>query len=70
MTKRIIFSLFIVTLTLSSVKAKDVLPHEGQIKREFTVTSIALDAENARLQSDESTDTNDTTIQGGATEEN
>ena len=70
MTKRIILSLFIVTLTLSSVEAKDVLPHEGQIKREFTVTSIALDAENERLQSEQDTDTNDTTTQGGTTEEN
>ena len=64
MTKKMILSFWICTLIFTGLHA-----NENQIKREFTVTTIALDAENTRLEN-EKTDENNTTIQGGVTEEN
>jgi len=64
MTKKTILFFWIFALIFTALNAD-----ENQIRREFTVTTIALDAENARLET-EKTDDNDTKMQGGETEEN
>lgn len=56
MTKKII--LFIALITLGAITAQ---ASESQIKREFTVTTIALDAQEAQ------DDTNETNPEGGNT---
>jgi hypothetical protein len=64
MTKKTILSFWIFAFIFTALNA-----NENRIKREFTVTTIALDAENTRLEN-EKTDENNTTIQGGVAEEN
>ena len=56
-------------LSLSALHAKDV-EKKVRITREFTVTSLALDAQEARLQIQDEEDDNNTNTQGGFTEEN
>ncbi|HHD78569.1 MAG TPA: hypothetical protein ENK98_02850 [Epsilonproteobacteria bacterium] len=72
MTKKIFYSLFITILSFSALQAKE-LEKKERITREFTVTSLALDAQEARLQTqdDEQDDEdNNTNTQGGFTEKN
>ncbi len=64
MTKKIYFLFLILVLSIASAYAKDT-PYQKQIKREFTVTTIALDAKEERVQSE---DSNNTKMQGGITE--
>jgi len=65
MTKKIYFLFLILALTIASVYAKDT-QYKKQTEREFTVTTIALDAKEERIQSRE--DSNNTKIQGDITE--
>jgi Tfp pilus assembly protein PilX len=73
MLKKIFYSLIIMILSLSALHAKE-LEKKDRITREFTVTSLALDAQEARLQTQEDNendeDDNNTNMQGGFTEEN
>lgn len=63
----IITSLCLLGASFSCLQATE--PEEdGRIRREFTVTSLALDAYYARLHIEESQDTNQTNTQGGLTE--
>ena len=63
MFKKIIFNLLILSLFTIGLYAQ-----EEELQKGFTVTTIAIDAQNERLQSEEE-DLNTTTIQGGETEE-
>ena len=67
MMKKLLFTLYIFVLTFSFIHANDIQKNENTV-RAFTVTSIALDAQNERLQTEE--DTNETIIEGGDTETN
>ncbi|HFQ62416.1 MAG TPA: hypothetical protein ENK39_09005 [Epsilonproteobacteria bacterium] len=69
MIRKIFYSLILLILSLSALHAKDV-EKKARITREFTVTSLALDAQEARLQIQDEEDDNNTNTQGGFTEEN
>lgn len=61
------YILVILVVGFSNLQAKET-QENGRITREFTVTALALDAYNARLQTEHNEDTNETNTQGGLTE--
>lgn len=67
MRKNFIITLYILGVSLSSLQATET-QDDGRITREFTVTALALDAYNERLQTEQDEDTNETNTQGGLTE--
>lgn len=67
MRKNFIIALYILGVSLSSLQATET-QDDGRITREFTVTALALDAYNERLQTEQNEDTNKTNTQGGLTE--
>lgn len=67
MRKNFIIALYILGVSLSSLQATET-QEDARITREFTVTALALDAYNERLQTEQNEDTNKTNTQGGLTE--
>jgi len=65
MTKKTIFNFCIFVFIFTGLNA-----NEDRMKREFTVTTIALDAQNERLQNDYNDEDSNTTIQEDETEKN
>lgn len=69
MIKKVFYSLILIIVSLSTLQSQE-LEKKARITREFTVTSLALDAQEARLQIQEDEDNNNTNTQGGLAIEN
>lgn len=67
MRKNFIIALYILGVSFASLQATETQGN-SRITREFTVTALAIDAYNARVQTEQNEDTNETNTQGGLTE--
>lgn len=67
MRKNFIIALYILGVSFASLQATET-QENSRITREFTVTALAIDAYNARVQTEQNEDTNETNTQGGLTE--